>query len=282
MMTASELLINLNGTIYPNKELVFNIQNRAFRYGDGLFESIRMIDGKLPLLPLHAERLFQAMQALKFNFHKSFNLEFIESEILALARKNKIVKDARIRFSVFREDGGLYTPLSANFKYLIEITPLETEGYQWNKKGLIIDVYTETKKDFGNLSSFKTNNSLPYVLSGVHAKELQVDECLLLNSQNNLVESTSSNLFLVKDQQIFTPALTEGCINGVMRKHILQLAQKMGIKIHETTIPENALNIADEIFLSNSSKGIQWVVGFRGKRFYSKFSRMIYDELIKS
>jgi branched-chain amino acid aminotransferase len=277
----NNLLLNFNGKIIPQQDLIVGVENRALRYGDGLFESIRMIDGKIRFAQAHFDRLYQGMLALKMNIHASFDFSFFVSEINALAKKNEIENDARIRFSVFRADGGLYTPNSNNFLYLIELQPITEKGYQWNKKGLIVDIYSETRKDFGYLSKYKTINCLPYVLAGIAAQALNVDTCILLNTNDNIVEATNSNLFFVKDNMLFTPAIQDGCTDGVMRKVVIQIAQHLGIKVYENKVPLQSLAIADEIFLTNSATGIQWVVGYRGKRYFSRVARLIYDELQK-
>lgn len=271
--------ISLNGHIHFEKDLLFGIQNRSFRYGDGLFESMRMIDGKICFFPLHMERLFKGMHALKLQVHSSFNEELVASEIYALARKNKIYKDARIRFSVFRNDGGLYAPDKNSFSYLIEMHALDTDGYTWSKKGLIIDVYKDVRKDFSALSHLKTANSLAYVLAGVHKNEKDVDECLILNSHGNLVEAISSNLFLISKEHIYTPALTEGCIDGVMRKVVIGLARRNKIAVSETSIDPALIESADEIFLTNAASGIRWIVGYKNKRYFSRLSKYLFDQL---
>ena len=277
----NNLLLNFNGKIIPQQDLIVGVENRALRYGDGLFESIRMIDGKIRFAQAHFDRLYQGMLALKMNIHASFDFSFFVSEINALAKKNEIENDARIRFSVFRSDGGLYTPNSNNFLYLIELQPITEKGYQWNKKGLIVDIYSETRKDFGYLSKYKTINCLPYVLAGIAAQELNVDTCILLNTNDDIVEATNSNLFFVKDNMLFTPAIQDGCTDGVMRKVVIQIAQQLGIKVYENKVPLQSLAIADEIFLTNSATGILWVVGYRGIRYFSRVARLIYDELQK-
>lgn len=265
---------SLNGQLYPPDTNVFGTQNRALRYGDGVFETMRMLDGKVMFFKYHMDRLFKGMQALKIDFHRAFDSEFIASEIVALARANKIYKNARIRFSVFREDGGWYTPEKNTFNYLIEIQALNEDTYIV-ERGLIADVYREVRKDFSALSHLKTSNSLPYVLAGVYRKENNLDECILLNSQNNIVESISSNVFLIKENKAYTPAITDGCIDGVMRKVVIDLLKELNITVVETSLPANLLEHADEIFLTNSIKGIQSVVGIGLKRYYSKLGKQL-------
>jgi len=272
---------NLNGQLHAPDTKVFGTTNRAYRYGDGLFETLRMIDGNLMYFKFHMERLFKGMNTLKLKYHKAFDAEFIASEIFALARANKIYKNARIRFSVFREDGGWYTPDKNTFQYLIEIQGLEESSYI-AEKGLIVDVYTELRKDYTSISALKTINALPYVLAGVYRKENQLDECILLNRDNNIVESISSNVFLIKENKIYTPAITEGCIDGVMRKVVIDIIKKKKLQILETKLPVALLEHSDEIFLTNTVKGIQSIVGIGNKRYFSKLSKELLVELNRS
>lgn len=271
---------NLNGQLFSPETKVFGTSNRAFRYGDGLFETMRMIEGNLMYFKFHMERLFKGMNALKLHYHKSFDSELIASEIFSLARANKIYKNARVRFSVFREDGGWYTPEKNTFQYLIEIQGLEESSYI-AEKGLIVDVYPELRKDYTSISSLKTINALPYVLAGVYRKENQLDECILLNRENNIVESISSNIFLVKENKIYTPAISEGCIDGVMRKVVIEIIKKKKLQLLESKLPVALLEHSDEIFLTNTIKGIQSVVGIGNKRYFSKLSKELLVELNK-
>lgn len=271
---------NYNGQLYTEDSKVFGASNRAFRYGDGLFETMRMMDGNLMYFKYHMERLFKGLDVLKIQYHKAFDPEFIASEIFSLARANKIYKNARIRFSIFREDGGWYTPDKNTFQYLIEIQGLEDSQYN-AEKGLIVDVYKDLRKDFTTISALKTINALPYVLAGVFRKENQLDECILLNKDGNLVESISSNVFLVKDNKVYTPSISEGCIDGVMRKVVIELLKKKKISLFESKLPAALLEQSDEIFLTNTIKGIQSVVGIGPKRYFSKLSKDLLQELNK-
>jgi branched-chain amino acid aminotransferase len=273
--------INLNGQIFPHDSKVFGTSNRAYRYGDGLFETMRMMEGNLMYFKFHVERLFRGMDALKLRYHKAFDQEFIASEIFSLARTNKIYKNARIRFSVFRDDGGWYTPEKNTFQYVIEIESLDSSIYN-AERGLIVDVYKELRKDFSSISALKTINALPYVLAGVYRKENQLDECILLNREDNIVESISSNVFLVKENKVYTPSINEGCIDGVMRKVAIELLKKKGITLYETKLPVALLEHSDEIFLTNAIKGIQSVVGIGAKRYFSKLGKELLAELNQS
>lgn len=272
-------ILNFNGDSFSQEDKIFTIHNRAFRYGDGLFETIRMSKGKLLFWDYHLSRLKKGMEALRFSNVESFTDRLVESEIVSLAHKNKLYKDARIRLTIFRNDGGFYAPKLNSYSYLIELWNLEEEGYQWGKKGLLIDIYADARKNEDYLSAYKTLNALPYVLAGVHKNELRVDDCIILNHKNNMVETTTSNLFLVKNGMLFTPALNEGCINGVMRKIVIKLAKEMNIVVHEIELNPELLQVSDEIFLTNVINGIQWVVGYGEKRYYSRMAKLLYEKL---
>ncbi|SMO76199.1 aminotransferase class IV [Solitalea koreensis] len=267
--------INFNGQIIPEQEPVLTSSNRAFRYGDGLFESVRMSSGELKFLDLHAERLQTGMKTLRMSNYHQFTAEFVIEQVHQLAKSNKIFDHARIRVSVFREGAGLYTPVTNEAGFLIEMHKLEEGPYELNRKGLIIDVFKDVKKNCSTLSWIKSSNSLLYVLAAIYKNEIKADECLLMNDEGYLVEGTSSNLFLVKNGELYTPALTEGCVAGVMRNVIFKMAQHTSLKIHEVKIKPEALFDADEIFMTNATRGIQWVVGYHEKRYFNDFSKML-------
>ncbi len=271
--------ISYNGEIISPEKALFTSNNRAFRYGDGLFESMRLVNGQVMFSDLHVERLTRGMELLRFSNVSSFNKSFIESSVLTLTRKNNLYKNARIRLTVFRNEGGYYSPEKNTFSFLIEVSPVDTEAYTLNRKGLIIDVYDGARKDFGVLSSLKTNNALIYVLAGIHKTEAGIDECILLNSKGNMVEGMHTNIFVVKNNTLYTPDITEGCTDGVMRKVVIQLANKNGIAVSEEVLSPGLIPHADEIFLTNAVQGIQWVVGYREKRFFSKYSKILSEEL---
>lgn len=262
------MFLNYNGQILSVSTPIIGANNRAFRYGDALFETIRMVGGKALFLDIHLIRLKAGMQLLQMIAPAEWTTRFWEQAILELGKKNKVVKDARIRLTVFRNEGGLYTPHTNQVSFLLELTPLDTDGYELNAKGLMIDCFLEMPKHKGPLASIKSANALPYILAGIYAKKNQLDDCLLVNEQGNLVEAVAANVYLVKNNTIYTPALSEGCVAGVMRE---VLKQKMGF-VEQQIVPA-ALLEADEVFLSNAVKGIQWVGGYKAKRYFNRVSK---------
>lgn len=259
---------------------VLTVANRGFRYGDGLFESMRMMNGKVKFADLHADRIQRGMKALKIEGHSQIDAAFLQQKVEELSRANKLGPNARARFIVYRDAAGLYNPSSNKLGFVLECTPLESNFYEFNR-GLLIDVFDEVYKPFSQLSSYKTCNSLVYVLAGVYKNQHQLDEVLILNQDGFLCEAMSSNLFVVYQDKIYTPALSEGCIAGVMRHVVISLAKKLNLEIVEAQINPAILAEADEIFLTNASRGIQWVMGYNRKRYFNKIATFLNAELNK-
>lgn len=276
----SKQYIWYNGTFTPSDQLIFGADNRGYLYGDGLFETIHAFGTCARHLELHHKRLVKSMHMLDMDVPTSLTPEFLENEISKLLNKNRIFGSARIRLSVTRKAGGLYTPAGIGVDISIQSTPLETNFYQINPKGLVVDLYTDIRKPTNFLSSIKSCNALLYILAGVYAKKAGVNESILINDQNRLVESTSSNLFLVKGDNILTPPLNEGCLNGIIRQLITKIAPELGYKVIENRpLDPELLLSADEVFLTNAICGIKWVVAFKNIRYFSKVSRSLCTAL---
>lgn len=266
-----------NGHLISIYEPAVSFANRAFRYGDSLFESIRFTNGKAMFIADHIKRLKLSMTALRMNVPVDFNTANIEHLIIHLAAKNNITADARIRLTVFRNEGGHYTPETNDISFLIETEPLDTVGYSLNQKGLWVDIYAELKKPVNKIASLKTGNSLLYVMAGLTKKSLRLDDCLLVNEHGNIIESISSNIFVIKNGTLYTSPVADGCIDGVMRKQILALAGLNRILTFEQTLTINTLMNGDEVFLTNAIKGVQWVGQFKNK-FYTNRMALFFTE----
>ncbi|MES2060923.1 MAG: aminotransferase class IV [Bacteroidota bacterium] len=272
--------INFNGEILPADSILLTIANRAFRYGDGLFESMRLMKGKLKFPELHAERLQKGMKALKIDGYSQADSWFLKEKVEELARRNKI-KHGRLRLTVFRDAEGLYAPTQNKMAYCLEIQPIEEPRYFLNERGLIMDVYTELPKPLNWLSNIKTCNSLIYVMAGIYKQQNKLDDVFLINQNRFLCEANSSNIFVWYQNHLYTPALSEGCVEGVMRRVVMQLALDNNIPVTEAQINPEILNQADEVFLTNATKGIQWVMGYGVKRYFNRISKALMDELNK-
>jgi aminodeoxychorismate lyase len=279
MDLGAEKFLFHNDELLNVENLKIDFDNRAFRYGDGLFETIRIIDGKPFLLSKHLERLQNDMAVLKMDYEPALNFENITEKIKCLIDKNNITQGGRLRLCVYRKNGGYYTPISNSIGLLLEADSCSENYFELNKKGLDIDVYSDIKKPLNKLSEIKSNNSLIYILASIYKKQQQLDDCILINEENNVSESTNSNVFVVSENKIYTPALDQACLAGTMRKLIIKLARESNYKIYECNLKIEDLLNADELFLTNSIKGIQWVSGFRKKRYYKNVSSSLILKL---
>ncbi len=272
--------INFNGQLVAADSPLLTVGNRAFKYGDGLFESMRFIDGQLKFAALHADRLQNGMKALKLEGYTYLDAWFLKEKAEELATWNK-ARNGRLRLTVYRDADGLYTPTENRSGWCLEMVPDGKTGYLLNQKGLLMDVYTEILKPLNYLSNYKTCNSLPYVMAGLYKEQHKLDDVFLLNQQGFLCESISSNVFVWYNDHLYTPALSEGCVAGVMRQAVMEICKEHEIPVTEAQINPDILNEAEEVFITNASRGIQWVIGFGIKRYFNNLSKKLNDELNK-
>lgn len=271
--------ILFNDQFYESDAPLLQAQNRGFKFGDGLFESMRMCGGKLKFPELHADRLHAGMKTLKMDGYTLLDEYFLKQKATELVKKNKINGNARLRLTIYRNGEGLYTPQSNKVGYLLEASALPNAEYELNAKGLIIDVYDEIPKPINKLSNYKTTNALLYVMAGLYQKRYSLDEALLLNQNGFLCESTSSNVFVVYQGQIYTPALSEGCVAGVMRNVVMKLAKQHQLPLIEAQINPQILNEAEEVFVTNAVSGIRWVMGYGRKRYFNEVAKALSAKL---
>jgi branched-chain amino acid aminotransferase len=274
------LFINFNGEIVPVDTKLVSVGNRAFRYGDGLFESMRMIKGQLKFADLHADRLQRGMKALQMSGYSQMDTWFLKDKVDDLAIRNK-AKHARLRLTVYRDAEGLYTPSQNKTGWCLELQPWDEIDYSLNPKGLIMDVYSELQKPKGYLSNIKTCNSLIYVMAGLYKTQHKLDDVFILNQDGFLCEASSSNVFVWYQKHLYTPALSEGCVEGVMRQVVIKLCKENNIPVTEAQINPDILYEADEVFLTNASRGIQSVMGFGVRRYFNEVSKLLIEELKK-
>jgi len=275
------LYINFNGEILPADSKLLSVANRSFKYGDGLFESMRMLKGHLKFADLHADRLQRGMKALKIDGYSQMDTYFLKQIAEQLAARNK-AKHGRLRLTVYRDAEGLYTPSQNKAGYCLEFTPADEPRYFLNEKGLIVDIFTDLPKPLNYLSNIKTCNSLTYVMAALYRSQNNLDEAFLLNQNGFLCEATSANVFIWYQNHLYTPALSEGCVEGVMRQVIINIAKKNDIPVTEAQINPEILYEADEVFVTNASRGIQSVMGYGIRRYFNRLSKGLMDELNKA
>ena len=271
------LYVNCNDEVLVNEGATIRTGNRSYLYGDGVFESIRIVNGKPINLQNHISRMLEGAKVIKMRPPTYYDVDFFEKRILQLLEKSAIKDGGKCRISLDRSSGGTFLPDTNEVEFYIEVYPLKVSRFELNQKGIELDVFTEIKKSKTMLSNFKTKNALIYIIASVSAKENGLDDYLLTNDTGGIIESTSSNLFVVSNGVMYTPGLEEGCLAGTMRMQIINLAIENGIKVYECSISPQNLLVADEIFLTNAIKGVTWVIGYRTKRYFNDVSiRMIH------
>ena len=268
-------MLNYNGDLVPFDDVKITPNNRAFKYGDSVFETIKIANGKLIFFEDHYFRLMASMRMLRMKIPLEFTLEFLEEEILKTVQVNTFQGNLRARLSVTRKDGGFYTPITNKVDYLIEIQEIDYE----TKSTYRIDLYKDFYMYSGHLSTVKSNNKLVNTLASIYADENELDNCILLNERKGVVEVANATIFLVTGTVIRTPSLTEGCLKGISRGKVISIIDKSPTyTIEETTISPFDIQKADEVFITNSIIGIQPVTNYRKK----EFSTVIGEKLMMS
>lgn len=261
-----------NGKYVNDNELLFNAQNRSFRYGDGVFETIKVFQNNIMLADYHFDRLFTSLRLLQIETDENITAEELSKYIIQLCSKNQCSDLARVRLAVFRN-------VDNKAEIVIEASPLSIVVSRLNETGLTIGLYPYARKQCDTFANLKTANYLPYVMSEIYARERGWDQSIVLNSQNKIADASKANVFLILKNEIYTPALHQGCINGVMRRYFIEILKRSGYTINQTEVDESMLLNADEVFLSNAIIGIKWVENFKNVIYNNQITSKIFDEL---
>ena len=274
-------MVNLNGVLVSKDANLFKAGNRAFTYGDQLFETILFRDGVLRFWEDHYFRMMGGACLLRMEIPIHLNIDFIQTEILKTIEVSKLSsKNARVRLSIYRTRGGYYKPNDRSLEYLIEVEPIEDSQLVFNDRGFNIDVFYDHSKPKQDLSNVIGLNSIISVLASIYMDENNLDDAILLNSDSEICETSASNIFVVKDGVIYTPPINSGCVDGIVRKKIIENADDWGYTVEEKEMKPFELIKADEVFLSNSIKGIQWVQSYKKKKYQKNLSSDIYIKLM--
>jgi branched-chain amino acid aminotransferase len=272
-------MINFNGNIVERETNILT-QNRAFLYGDALFETVKIVDGKILFLEEHYFRLMASMRIVRMEIPMNFTMEYLEEQILSVVEANSFSDSARARITVYRNDGGYYLPKNNTISFLINTTALENKAYTFNPALYEVDLYKDFYISKQLLSTVKTTNKIINVTASIYADENGLDNCILLNDAKNVVEALQGNIFMLQGNKLITPPVSEGCINGIMRMQIIELAKKIeNITVVQEAISPFDLQKADELFLTNVIKGIQPITKYRKKDFSVAFSTLIFEKL---
>ena len=272
-------MVNFNGEIVEDNTSL-SINNRAFLYGDGVFETLKIVNNKILFLEDHYFRLMASMRILRMEIPMNFTMEYLEGEILKLAKINQLERSARVRLTIFRNDGGYYLPTSNEISFLIAIKPLEKELYSIENETYEVELFKDFYITKHLLSTLKSTNKIINITASIFAKENDYNNCLILNDSKNIVEAINGNIFMVVGKKLITPPISEGCLNGIMRKQILALAKKTDhLEVLEEVISPFDLQKADELFITNVISGIQPISKYRKKEFTNQLSKDLLTRL---
>ncbi len=270
-------MINFNGQLTEQSHQIEN--NRGFLYGDSVFESIRIIEGKICFWEDHYFRLISSMRICRIDIPDHFTPEFLDKNIMNL--HNAISKNdcSRVRLSVYRNSSGKYRPVSNECKFLISCENLESNKFVIHQEEFKVDIFKDYYLDKQLISSIKSNNKIINVIASIYAKENHLHNCILLNNDKMVCELINANIFLINDSCIITPDLKSGCLNGVMRKNIIRILKKNNIQIVERDVNTYELSDADEIFGCNSIQGIFSITKYRKNELKFNLTKKILDLL---
>jgi len=268
-------MINFNGNVV-SEDTTTLVQNRGFLYGDAVFETMKIVNKKVLFLEDHYFRLMSSMRIVRMEIPMYFTMEYLEEQLLTLVNSNDISSSSRARITVYRNAGGFYLPQNNTVSFLIQAFELDKKSYECNEGKYEVDLYKDFYITKHLLSSIKTTNRLVNVTGSIYASENGLDNCLLLNDDKNVVEALQGNLFMLIGNRLITPPLSEGCLNGVMRKQVVELVKKKTtLEVIEQIISPFDLQKADELFVTNVIMGIQPITKYRKKEFTNIFSKRL-------
>jgi len=277
-----ELFVNINGQYRNAREPVLHSNNRGFRHGDAVCETMRANGKVIHFFEDHLTKLIKGMKALKMQVPAPIRNHTIQQEITRLLHKNRHLKGAGIRLTVFRDPSENSFAQDNACTYLIETEKLPSDAYALNTKGLMVDLFPELKEPVSPFSHITSPNQLFYVMADLYRKEHHLDECLLINTREKITGTINSNIFMVSRDIIKTPSLASGCREGIMRSRIIQYAEDAGIMVNDQDpVWFDELMTADEIFLTNTTEGIQWIAGIRQKRYFKETAKKLMGKLRK-
>ncbi|MBK9419969.1 MAG: aminotransferase class IV family protein [Flavobacteriales bacterium] len=272
--------VDLNGNLYPADKPVMGLDNRAFHYGDGVFETMRMVRGRTCFLEAHWARLIEGLKVLRIEMPRGLDQEKLKARLLDLSERNGM-PNARCRLTVFRDSPGYFRPQRNDGAYTIEMTAVDRDAYILNERGFTVDLYPLMRKPVNMLAVHKTLDSQLYIMASLWAIDQHLDDCLLQNDRGNIIESSSGNIFIVSNGVLYTPSLEDGCLGGIMRMQVINIALENGIKVYECSLNPQNLLAADELFFTNAALGVQWVGAYRTKRYAHRMALAIEDLLVK-
>lgn len=271
--------ININGKLHKNTSAGVPHDSRAVRFGFGLYETMLIIDGEIQLKDYHWERLFSGIDKLKLVMPELMTRDWMEEEIMRTVRKNQAEKLCRVRFQIYAGRGGLFDGQNPWSEFIIYTRKVEPHLLQLNEKGLALTIAAGLNKSKDTIANMKTTNAMIYALAARQAMERKVDDAVILNTDGNAIETTIANLYCIKDGVIYTPPLSEGCVAGVMRRHVLQQLGEAGFEVKEQPVSIDFLKSADAAFATNAIRRLKWIASIDDKEYTLDKILEVYERI---
>lgn len=274
-------MINDNGTLVQDDKVFLDPMNRGLLYGDGVFETLKVVNGKILFWEDHYFRLMASMRILRMEIPMEFTPEYLEEQLLDTLRANNLIdQSARLRITVYRKGKGTYLPEERGVGFYSHAKALSTPFYTLNEEAYEVELYKDHYVNADILSTLKTTNKVLHVTGSIFAEDNGYDNCLLINNKKSVVEALQGNLFLVKGTHIKTPPLEDGCLRGIIRKQLLTIIPLMKeFTFEEASISPFELQKADELFITNAIKGIQPITKYRKKQYTNSVAKEILKKL---
>ena len=258
-------MINFNGKITDLSDQLIN--NRAFLYGDAVFETLIIFNDKILFWEDHYFRLMSSMRIIRLDIPDKYTPEFFKENIIKIHNNISQTGNSRIRINIYRSSGGKYKPEKNTPSFIISCESINYNTYKLNKGHYEVDLYKDYYLDNQLISSIKSNNKIINVVASIYASENGFDNCILLNKNKLVSEFINSNLFIIKDEKIYTPTLKSGCLNGVVRKNLFKILSSSSFELCEQDLSTFDITQSDEIFGTNIAQGIFSVTKFRKKDY---------------
>jgi branched-subunit amino acid aminotransferase/4-amino-4-deoxychorismate lyase len=249
-------IITANQELLPPSNNLLLLQ-RGFNYGDGLFETMYLAKGQIVFATAHCNRLRAGLNTLHINAPFELNADNLMHQCARLLEESHSNPDLiyRVKLIILRAPGGLYAPTSNEG---LAILQMESAAVYPSMAVVSAGISNNVKLSLNPLSAYKSISAWPYILAGLEKTTNQWAEILICSSDGYVAEAGAANLFWYKDEVLYTPHLSTGCIAGVVRAELIQYAQNVGVKINETKMRLTDLHGAEWILCTNSS-GLKFI-----------------------
>lgn len=264
-------MFNFNGKLINEDDKILDAKNRGLQLGDAVYEELRVVSGAVIFLEEHYLRLMSSMRILRMEIPMNFTMEFMEEEILKTISNEDLKQTKHIKFTVYRNNENDSALANNSISYIVTTSILPNPFYILEENEYEVELFKDFYKNASMLSNLDTTNKILNVVGRIYAQENDYNDCLVLNEQKQVIESLNGNIFLIQKNVIKTPPLTDGCLNGILRRKLIEIVSKLeDYELQEISISPFELQKADELFTINAIDGIISITKYR-KKVYSNY-----------